>query len=65
MLLNPDAYPLADPRAIVLANHVDHRAPAGDEFMAILEALEQRWPDRPIYLMGEGRLDVICPGRMH
>jgi hypothetical protein len=65
MLPNLDAYPLANPRAIVLAKHVDHPTATGDEFIAILDALHQRWPDRPIYLMGEGRLVELYAGRTH
>jgi hypothetical protein len=65
MLPNPDAYPLADPRAIVLAKHVDHRDPTVDEFIVILEAVHQRWPDRPIYIRGEGSLAVLYAGRTH
>jgi hypothetical protein len=65
MLPNPDDYPDADCRGLVIAKHRDHPVATPDEFVAIVDALIERWPDRPIYLMREGGLDIIYAGWMH
>src|SRR5437016_4517805 len=65
MLPNPEDYPLADARGIVIGPHRDHPAVTSLEFLAVLAALKQRWPDRPIYLWGEHELLAFPADRQH
>ena len=64
-ILQSGEYPDADSRGIVFGNHCDHPAPTDDEFVAIVTALQERWPDRPIYVWHKRSLLVLPARRMH
>src|SRR3954469_9739674 len=63
---SPADYPAeVDPRGIVFCKHRDYPAPSGHEFVAILDALQTRWPDRPCYAAGPDEMIVFRAKQMH